>query len=105
MTLHVVVHTTQWRCRMRPLSLALLPLLVVACERQPVGPDRSAVPQFQAIRGEVTNTIDFVDDPTDCTANPRICEILLFTGRLTYVVYTTTASSGNVDLTAFFTYD
>jgi hypothetical protein len=90
---------------MRALSLTLLPLLLVACERQPVAPDRSAAPQFQATRSEVTNTIDFVDAPADCTANPKIGEILLFTGHLTYVVYSTTASSGNVDVTAFFTYD
>jgi hypothetical protein len=90
---------------MRRLPLTLLPLLLVACERQPVAPDRAAAPQFQATRSEVTNTIDFVDDPADCTANPKIGEILLFTGRLTYVVRTTTASSGNVNMTAFFTYD
>jgi hypothetical protein len=90
---------------MRPLSLTLLALLLVACERQPVAPDHALGPQFQAIRSEVTNTIDFIDDPSDCTANPKIGEILLFTGHLTYVVYTTTASSGNVNVTAFFTYD
>jgi hypothetical protein len=90
---------------MRHLPLSLFSLLLVACERLPVAPDRVAPPLFQATRSEVTNTIDFVDDPADCTANPRIGEILLFTGHLTYVVRTSTASSGNVDVTAFFTYD
>ena len=92
---------------MRPLSYLAIPmaLLVAACEQQPVAPDRVVSPQFEAIRTEVTNTIDFVDDPADCTANPKLGEILLFTGHLTYVVRTTTASSGNVDVTAFFTYD
>ena len=90
---------------MRPVSLTLLPLLLVGCERQPAAPDRAVRPQFAATRSQVTNTIDFVDDPADCTANSKIGEILLFTGHLTYVVYTTTASSGNVDVTAFFTYD
>ena len=85
-------------------SLMLLALLLVACERQPVAPDRVVPPVFAATRSEVTDTIDFIDDPADC-ANPRIGEILLFTGHLTYVVRTTTASSGNVDVTAFFAYD
>lgn len=82
-----------------------IPLLLVACERQPVAPDRVVPPRFAATRSEVTNTIDFVDDTSDCTANPKIREILLFTGHLTYDVYTTTSASGNVDVTAFFTYD
>jgi len=90
---------------MRPLSLILLPLLLAACDGQPVASDRVVSPQFEATRSEVTNTIDFVDDPADCTANPKLGEILLFTGHLTYVVRTTAASSGNVDVTAFFTYD
>ena len=90
---------------MRGLSLTLLPLLLFACERQPVAPKRALGPQFEATRSEVSHTIDFVDDPADCSANPRIGEIVLFTGRLTYVANTTTASSGNVNMTVFFTYD
>lgn len=94
---------------MRPLSLTLLPLLLVACERQPVAPDRVVAPVFAAsnaaIRDEVTGTIDFVDDPADCTANPRIGEILLFTGQVNYVLRATTSSSGNVDTTLMFRYD
>ena len=90
---------------MRCSPLTLLPLLLFACDRHPVAPDQKVVPLFQATRSEVTNTIDFVDDPADCTANPRVGEIVLFTGRLTYLVRTTTASSGNVNVTAFFTYD
>jgi hypothetical protein len=80
-------------------------MLLVACERAPAAPDHVIRPEFQATRSEVTYTIDFVDAPADCTVNPRIGEIVLFTGRLTYVVRTTTASSGNVNVTAFFTYD
>ena len=57
---------------MRPLSLILLPLLLAACDGQPVASDRVVSPQFEAIRTEVTNTIDFVDDPADCTANPKL---------------------------------
>jgi hypothetical protein len=90
---------------MRHLSVTLLPLLLVACERQPVAPDQALAPQFQATRSVVTNTFDLVDDPSDCTANPTIGEILRFTGHITFVVSTTTASSGNVAVTAFSTYD
>lgn len=89
----------------RLLPLTLLAVLLVACERQPVAPDRAVVPRFAATHSEVTGTIDFVDDPTDCTANPKMGEILLFTGHLTYVERITTTSSGNVDLTVSFTYD
>ena len=89
----------------RCFFLTLVPLLLVACDRQPVAPDRAVSPQFQAIRSEVTNTFDFVDDPADCSANPRIGEIVLFSGRITSVVRTTAASSGNVNVTAFLTYD
>ena len=92
----------------RLLPLTLLPLLL-ACDRQPVAPDRVVVPAFAATnaatRGEVTGAIDFVDDPSDCTANPRIGEILLFTGHLTYVERTTTTTSGNVNMTVSLTYD
>jgi len=78
---------------------------LVACDRQPVAPDQHLGPQFQATHSEVTTTFDFVDDPADCTANPKIGEILLFTGRVTRVVRTTTASSGNVNETGVFTWD
>ena len=90
---------------MRCLSLALLPLVLAACERQPVALDHALGPLFQATRSEVTTTFDFVDDPADCTANPRIGEIVLETGHITVVTRTTTASSGNVDVTGFMTYD
>ncbi len=92
---------------MRPLPYLAIPvaLLVVACERQPVAPDQALAPQFQATHSEVTDIFDFVDDPADCTANPKIGEILLFTGRVTRVLRTTTTSSGNVNETAFFTND
>jgi hypothetical protein len=90
---------------MRCLPLTLLPLVLAACERQPVAPDRVVSAQFEATRSEVTGTIDFVDDPADCTANPNIGEILLFTGQISYVQRTTTTSSGNVDMTLFLTYD
>jgi hypothetical protein len=90
---------------MRSLSLTLLPLLLVACERQPMAPDRAVRPEFQATRSEITGTIDFVDDPADCTANPRIGEILLFTGQVNYVLRATTSPSGNVDTTLMFSYD
>jgi len=91
---------------MRCLPFTLLPLLLVACERQPVAPDQTLGPQFQATRSEITNIFDLVDDPSDCKANPKIGEILLFTGRITIAVRTTSASSGNVDVTAAFaTYD
>lgn len=90
---------------MRALSLTLLPLLLVSCEWQPVAPDRGVSPQFQATRGEFTTTFSFVDDPADCTANPRIGEVVLFTGTITYVEQTTTSSSGNVNVTWYFIYD
>jgi hypothetical protein len=90
---------------MRRLSFAVLALVLVACDRQPVGQDQVAGPAFQATRSEVTNTFDLVDDPADCSANPRIGETVLFTGRITLAVYSTVATSGNVDVTAFATYD
>jgi hypothetical protein len=90
---------------MRSLSLTLLPLLLVACERQAVAPDRAVSPQFAATRGEFTTTFDFVDDPADCTANSRIGEVVLFTGQITYVEQTTTSGSGNVNVTWYFIYD
>ena len=89
----------------RVLPLTLFALLLLACERQPVAPDRGVSPVFETTRSEVTNIFDLVDDPSDCSANPRIGETLLFTGRITLSVTTTSASSGNVNVTAFATYD
>src|SRR2546422_4718969 len=66
---------------MRPLSLSLLPLLLVACERQPVAPDQALRPQFRATHSEITGSFTEVDGPADCTADPRIGEIVLFTGQ------------------------
>jgi len=45
------------------------------------------------------------DNPADCTANPRIREIVLFTGRINYVLRATTTPSRNVDTTLKFIYD
>jgi len=92
---------------MRPLPyLAIaITLLVAACERQPVAPNQALGPQFQAAHSEVTDIFDLVDDPADCTANPRIGEVVLETGHIAVVVRTTTASSGNVNVTGFMTYD
>ncbi len=90
---------------MRPLSLTLLPLLLVACERQPVAPDRRGTPLFEATHAEFTTTFNFVDDPADCTPNSKIGEVVLFTGQITYVERTTTSSSGNVDVRWYFIYD
>jgi len=94
-----------WTCRVRCLSLTLLPLLLVACERQAVAPDRTDTPQFAATHGQFTTTFSFVDDPADCTANRRIGEVLLFTGQLTYVERTTTTSSGNANVSYYYIYD
>lgn len=89
----------------RPVTLAVLPLLLAACERQPVAPDRVSSPQFQAIRSETTTILTFVDDPSDCTANPKIGEVLLFSGQLTYLEHTTTSGSGNTDVSWYLIYD
>jgi hypothetical protein len=62
-------------------------------------------PQFEATRSEITGTIDEVDSPADCTANPKIGEIVLFTGRINYVLTATTTPSGNVGTTVKFIYD
>ena len=88
---------------MRCVPLTLL--LLVACERQPVAPDRVGVPEFAATHSDVATIVDLVDDPADCTANPRIGEIVLETGHITVVTRTTTASSGNVDVTGHLIYD
>ena len=92
---------------MRPVPYLAIPitLLVAACERQPVAPNQALGPQFQATHSEVTDIFDLVDDPADCTANPRIGEVVLETGHIAVVVRTTTASSGNVNVTGFMTYD
>jgi len=90
---------------MRLLSLTLLPLLLVACERQPVALDQMVSPQFEATHGEFTTTFNFVDEPADCTANGRIGEVVLFTGEITYVEHTTTSSFGNVEVRWYFIYD
>jgi len=90
---------------MRPLSLTLLPLLLAACDKQPVALDQDASPQFSATRSQVTSTLTFVDDPSDCTANPRIGEVLLFSGQLTYVENTTTSGAGNANVTWYLIYD
>ena len=90
---------------MRCLPLTLLPLLLVACERQPDAPDQALRPVFAATHGEITGSFTEVDDPADCTANPRIGEIVLFTGTINYVLTATTTPSGNVDTTLKFFYD
>jgi hypothetical protein len=83
----------------------MLPLVLVACDQQPVAPIQSSGTHFAATRSEVTNTIDFVNDTSDCTANPRIGELLLFTGRIAFAVSTTTSGSGNVNVTWTAAYD
>jgi len=98
-------NTTLGRCRMRARSLILLPLLLVACERQPAAPDRALRPEFAAIHSEITDFFEEVDGPADCTANPKIGEIVLFTGRINYVLRATTTPSGKVDTTLKFFYD
>jgi len=90
---------------MRHSSLTLLPLLLLACERQPVAPDPAVRLAFQAIRSEITGAVDLVDDPADCTGNPRIGEIVLFTGQINYVLRATTTPSGNIDTTLKTFYD
>jgi hypothetical protein len=90
---------------MRCLPFTLLPLLLAACARQPVAPDRVAQPEFAAIRSEITGTIMEVDGPADCTADPRVGEIVLFTGEINYVLTAITTPSGVVDTTGKFMYD
>ncbi len=90
---------------MRHLPLTLFSLLLVACERQPVAPDGSVRPQFEATHGVITGSFEEIDGPADCTANPRIGEILLFTGKINYVLTAITTPSGNVDTTVKFIYD
>ena len=90
---------------MRVLPFSLLALLLVACEQQPVAPDRAVRPQFAATRSEITGSFEEIDGPADCTANPRIGEVVLFTGTINYVLRATTAASGNVDTTLKFIYD
>jgi hypothetical protein len=82
---------------------------ILACDPPaPTAPpqDRAVLrPQFEATHSEITGTLDFVDDPADCTANPRIGEIVLFTGQVNYVLRAITTPSGNVDTTVTFVYD
>jgi hypothetical protein len=92
---------------MRPLSYLTIPmaLLVAACERQPVAPDLTVRPQFGATHSEITGSFTEVDGPADCTADPRIGEIVLFTGQINYVLSAITTPAGNVDTTLKFFYD
>lgn len=90
---------------MRVLPFSLLSLLLVACERQPFAPDHVAKPEFAAIRSQITGTIIEVNGPADCTADPRVGEIVLFTGQINYVLTAITTPSGNVDTTGKFMYD
>jgi len=90
---------------MRPVFLALLPFLLLACERQPVAPNQAVRPEFAAIRSEITGFFEEIDGPADCTANPRVGEIVLFPGRINYVLRALTTPSGNVDTTLKFFYD
>jgi len=105
MSSNPAVHPLPLRCRIGRLSLTLLPLLLVACERQPVASDPRATPLFAATHGEFTTTFNFVDDPADCTSNNRIGEVVLFTGQVTYVERTTTTSSGATNVSWYFIYD
>ena len=89
---------------MRLVSLTLLSLLFIACD-QPVAPDPAVRPEFAATRTEITDFFEEIDGPADCTANPRIGEVVLFTGRINYVLTATTTPSGNVDTTLKFFYD
>jgi hypothetical protein len=88
-----------------PAVIAGLSFQVWACD--PMAPTASlgVRPQFQATHSEITGSFEEVDDPADCTANPRIGEIVLFTGRINYVLRATTTPSGNVDTTLKFIYD
>lgn len=90
---------------MQSVSLTLLPLLLAACEQQPAAPDHVIRPEFEATHSDVTTIFDLVSDPADCSANPRIGEIVLETGHITVVTRTMTASSGNVMVTGFAIYD
>jgi len=62
-------------------------------------------PQFAATHSELATTFSLVDDPADCTANPRLGEFVLFTGQVTYVETTTSTGSGNVNASWYFNYD
>jgi len=92
-----------------PAVIAGLSFQVWACD--PVAPTTSlqnqpgTSPQFAATHSETTGFFEEIDDPADCTANPRIGEIVLFTGRINYVLRATTTPSGNVDTTLKFIYD
>jgi hypothetical protein len=90
---------------MRWSPITLLPLLLVACERQPVAPEGTVGPQFAAIHDEIVGSVDLVNDPADCTANPNIGEIVLFTGKINVAFVVTTTPSGNVDTTLKTIYD
>lgn len=79
--------------------------LLVACEQQPVAPDSVVRPRFGVTHSETTGFFEEINGPADCTANPRIGEIVLFTGRINYVLTATTIPSGNVDTTLKFSYD
>ena len=92
-----------------PAVLAGLSLQLWACD--PVAPtaspeNRTGVgPEFAATRSEFTGFFEEIDGPADCTANPRIGETVLFTGRINYALRVTTTPSGNVDTTMKFIYD
>ncbi len=90
---------------MRCGPMTLLSLLLVACERQPLAPAPLVKPEFAVVRNQITGTITEIDGPADCTADPRVGEIVLFTGQITFVLTATTTPSGVVDTTGKFNYD
>jgi hypothetical protein len=97
------------RLLISPTVIAALSFQVWACDsmaptasrQDPIG----VSPRFAATHSEITGTLDFVNDPVDCTANTRIGEIVLFTGQVNYVLRAITTPSGNVDTTLTFFYD
>ena len=97
------------RLLISPAVLAGLSFQVWGCD--PMAPTASlqnqpgTSPQFAATHSETTGFFEEIDGPADCTANPKIAEVVLFTGRINYVLRVTTTPSGNVDTTMKFIYD
>jgi len=77
---------------MRRILLALVPVLLLACERQPVAPDAAVAPAFAATH-TTSNSFDFFFTATEYL--PCAAESVYVAGNIHYLVRQTLTPSGH----------